>query len=67
MKSDLGCSFWLISAFLALFAGEWLFLWMAVRFVPERHLVPVVLTLSLLTIIAGAGTLWFRIQRRLEE
>lgn len=60
----LGCGLWLVWLLLAVFAGEWLLLWTIVRAVPQERLIPAVVTVVVLTIIAGWVAVYFRIQRR---
>lgn len=61
----MGCGLWLVWLFVALFAAEWLLLWLALRFVPMERLPLVVLVIAVVTIIGGSATLYFRVQWRM--
>ena len=49
----------------ALFAAEWLLLWLVVRMLPLEQLPLAVLVVAVLTILVGSGVVYFRVQRRL--
>lgn len=49
---------------LALFAAEWLLLWLVLHKVPQEHLLPMVLTVAIATIIGGWVAVFFWLRRR---
>ncbi len=60
----LGCGLWIVGLFVALFAGEWLLLWLVVRALPEEQLIQGVTLVITLTIAAGWAAVYVRVQRR---
>jgi hypothetical protein len=60
----LGCGLWVVWLLLALFAGEWLLLLLVIQAAPQDRLIPAVLTVVILTILAGWVAVYLRIQRR---
>lgn len=65
LNRRLGCGFWLVGLLAALFAGEWLLLWLVIRTVPQERLMPMVMVVIAATIIIGSAAVYFRVQRRL--
>lgn len=64
MQRRVGCGLWTVFLLIALFAGEWLLLWLVVQNVPREHLVPAVFGVVLATIAGGWIAVYFRVQRR---
>ena len=64
MQRRIGCGLWVIFLLIALFAGEWLLLWLVVRNVPRQYLVPAVFGVILVTIAGGWIAVYLRVQRR---
>ena len=64
LNQPVGCGLWLVWLFAALFAAEWLLLWLVLRFVPIEQLPWAVLTVAVATIIGGSATLYFRVRWR---
>ena len=64
LNQRLGCGFWLVGLLAALFAGEWLLLWLVIRTVPQEQLMPMVMVVIVATIIMGSAAVYFRVQRR---
>ena len=65
LNQRLGCGLWLVGLLAALFAGEWLVLWLVIRTIPQERLIPMVMVVIVATIIIGSAVVYFRIQRRL--
>jgi hypothetical protein len=55
---------WLVGLIIALFAAEWLLLWLAIRCVPPEQLPLVVTIVAIVTIVVGSVLVYFRVQRR---
>ncbi len=66
MKRELGCGLWLVWLLLAVFAAEWLGLWLVIRVVPREQLPLALLTIVLATIGGGCVAVYFRVQRRIK-
>jgi hypothetical protein len=56
---------WIVWLLLAVFAGEWLLLWLVIHTVSREHLILAVLTVVIVTIIVGCVAVYFRVQRRI--
>ena len=63
-KREIGCGLWLVWLFLALFAAEWLLLWVVLHEVSQKRLVLMVLIVTIATIIGGWIAVFFRLRRR---
>ena len=50
---------------MALFAAEWLLLWLVVSVLPREMLPWAVFAVAIVTIIVGSGVVYFRVQRRI--
>ena len=64
MKREIGCGLWLVWLLAALFAAEWLLLWLVTQSVPRERLPLAVLTVAVATIIGGSAAVYFRVRRR---
>ncbi len=64
MNNRFGCELWLIFLFVALFAAEWLLLWLIIRTVPRDRLVSAVFGAIAATIIGGWIAVYLRMERR---
>jgi hypothetical protein len=64
MNRHIGCGLWLIWLLLAVFAGEWVLLGIAIKTVPHEQLPFYVLGVVIATIIVGWIAVYFRIQRK---
>ena len=64
MKHEIGCGLWLAWVVLAMFALEWLVLWLVMQTIPQEQLLPAVLVVMVVTIIGGSLAVYFRVQRR---
>ncbi len=64
MKQEIGCGLWMVWLLLAVFAGEWVLLWLAMRLIPVEQLPLYVFSIVILTIIGGWVAVYFRIQKR---
>jgi hypothetical protein len=64
VKRKVGCGLWLVWLLLAVFAGEWLFLWLAIKVVPHEQLPLFVFVVIVVTIIGGWVAVYLRLQRR---
>ena len=62
LNQPVGCGLWLVWLLAALFAAEWLLLWLVIRLVPLERLPVAVLTVAIVTIIGGSATLYFRVR-----
>ena len=60
-----GCGVWLIGLLIALFAAEWLLLWLVIRILPREMLPWAVFTIAIVTILVGSVVVYFRVQRRM--
>jgi hypothetical protein len=60
-----GCGIWLIGLLIALFAAEWLLLWLVIRVLPREMLPWAVFTVAIVTIVVGSVVVYFRVQRRM--
>jgi hypothetical protein len=65
LNRPVGCGVWLIGLLTALFAAEWLLLWLVVRLLPREMLPWAVFTVAIVTIVVGSGVVYFRVQRRM--
>jgi len=65
LKRPVGCGMWVVWLLLAVFAAEWLLLWLVIRVVPRERLPLAVLTIVITTIIGGWVAVYFRVQRRM--
>jgi hypothetical protein len=61
-----GCGVWLVGLLIALFAAEWLLLWLVVRILPVEMLPWAVFAVAIVTIVVGSGAVYFRVQRRMQ-
>ena len=61
-----GCGVWLVGLLIALFAAEWLLLWVVVRILPTEMLPWAVFAVAIVTIVVGSGAVYFRVQRRMQ-
>ena len=66
LNRPVGCGVWLVGLLVALFAAEWLLLWLVVRVLPIEMLPWAVFTVAIVTIIVGSGVVYFRVQRRMK-
>lgn len=64
-KREIGCGLWLLWLFLALFAAEWLLLWLVIPWVPRERVSLAVWAIVVATIIGGSVSVYFRVQRRI--
>jgi uncharacterized membrane protein YqgA involved in biofilm formation len=64
MKREIGCGLWLVWLLLAVFAGEWVLLGVAIKMVPREQLPFYVLSVVIATIVGGWIAVYFRIQRK---
>jgi len=64
VKRKVGCGLWQVWLLLAVFAGEWVFLWLAIKVVPREQLPLYVFGVIVATIIGGWVAVYLRIQRR---
>ena len=64
MKRKVGCGLWLVWLLLAVFAGEWVFLWLAIKVVPREQLSLYVFGVIVATILGGWVAVYLRLQRR---
>jgi hypothetical protein len=64
VKRKVGCGLWLVWLLLAVFAGEWIVLWLAFKVVPREQLPLYVFGAIVATIIGGWVAVYLRIQRR---
>jgi hypothetical protein len=64
VKRKVGCGLWLVWLLLAVFAGEWLFLWLAFKVVPREQLPLYVFGVIVVTILGGWVAVYRRLQRR---
>lgn len=64
MKREIGCGLWMVSLLLAIFAGEWVLLGLAMQLVPPEQLLLYVFGIIISTIIGGWVAVYFRIQKR---
>ena len=55
----------MVGLLIALFAAEWLLLWLVVRILPSEMLPWAVFTVAIVTIVVGSGVVYFRVQRRM--
>ncbi len=53
---------WLVGA---VFAAEWLLLWLVFQTVPREYLLAAVMGVVAVTIIVGSFAVYFRVQRRM--
>jgi sterol desaturase/sphingolipid hydroxylase (fatty acid hydroxylase superfamily) len=65
LNRPVGCGVWVVGLLAALFAAEWLLLWLVVQMLPLEQLPLAVLVVAVLTIVVGSGVVYFRVQRRL--
>lgn len=49
----------------AVFAAEWLLLWLVFQTVPREHLLAAVMGVVVVTIMVGSFAIYFRVQRRM--
>lgn len=49
----------------AVFAAEWLLLWLVFQIVPHERLLAAVMGIVVVTIIVGSFAVYFRVQRRM--
>jgi hypothetical protein len=61
-----GCGVWLVGLIVALFAAEWLLLWLVVRVLPRALLPWAVFAVAIVTIVVGSAAVYFRVQRRMK-
>jgi hypothetical protein len=66
LNRRIGCGMWLVGLIVALFAAEWLVLWVAVRLVSVEQLPLMVIIVAITTIVVGTLTIYFRVQRRIK-
>lgn len=64
LNRPIGCGLWLVGLLLALFAAEWLLLWLVIRSVPADRLPQAVLMVVVLTVVGGWIATYLRVQRR---
>lgn len=65
MRRTVGCGPWLVFLLTALFAGEWVLLWLVMHNVPRDHLLPAVFGVIVATLLGGWAAVYLRMQRRL--
>ncbi len=64
MRRRIGCGLWMVFFLIALFAAEWVLLWLVVRTVPRDHLIPAVFGVIAVTIVGGWIAVYLRMERR---
>lgn len=64
LNRPVGCGIWMVWLLPALFAAEWLLLWLAVRLIPQERLLPAVMIVVIATIVVGCSLVYFRVQRK---
>lgn len=64
MKREIGCGLWTIALLVAVFAGEWVLLGLAMQLIPPDQLPLYVFGIIIVTIIGGWVAVYFRIQKR---
>ncbi|HEY77391.1 MAG TPA: hypothetical protein G4O00_14635 [Thermoflexia bacterium] len=64
MRRRIGCGLWLVFFLAALFAAEWVLLWLVVRTVPQDRLVHAVFGVIAATIVGGWIAVYLRMERR---
>lgn len=65
LNRQFGCGLWLVWLLLAVFAGEWLLLWLVSQTIPPERLPLAVLIVVIVTIVGGWVAVYFRVQRRI--
>jgi hypothetical protein len=60
----IGCGLWLLWLFLALFAAEWLGLWLVIQALPGERLPQAVLLVAGVTMVVGWVAVFVRLQWR---
>jgi len=66
VRREAGCGLWTVWLIVALFAAEWLFLWVVMTVVPREYLALAVLSVAIVTIIGAVVAVYLRMQRRME-
>lgn len=64
LNRPVGCGLWVVGLLIALFAAEWLALWIVMQTIPVERLPAAVLSVSAATILVGSLAVYFRVQRR---